>query len=101
MIARRTRVASGWCSCRDGPVARRAIARNRPSETARFAPWRGDSMDDFDGSDHPWWEESDPERAHQKYLGVHGSDTNRSKIAITERLLGGYNFAGKSVLEYG
>lgn len=58
-------------------------------------------MDDFEGSDHPWWEEPDPERAHQKYLGAHRSDTNRSKIAITERLLGGYPFAGKSVLEYG
>src|SRR5437867_8716851 len=58
-------------------------------------------MDDFDGADHAWWEEPDPERAHQKYLGMHASDTNRSKIAITERLMSSYDFSGKSVLEYG
>lgn len=48
-----------------------------------------------------WWLEPDPRSAHVKYLRMHSSDTNRSKIAITERLLGTYDFTGKSVLEYG
>ena len=38
-------------------------------------------MDEFEGSNQPWWEEPDPERAHQKYLGMHRSDTNRSTCA--------------------
>ena len=58
-------------------------------------------MDEFEGSNQPWWEEPDPERAHQKYLAMHRSDTNRSKIAIAERLMSSYDFSGKSVLEYG
>ena len=48
-----------------------------------------------------WWTEPDPRQAHLKYLRMHSSPTNRSKIAITERLLNTIDFAGKSVLEYG
>lgn len=48
-----------------------------------------------------WWDEGDPRRAHEKYLRMHASDTNRAKIAVTERLLDRFDWAGKSVLEYG
>src|SRR5215831_11496734 len=48
-----------------------------------------------------WWRDPNPESAHAKYLKMHGSDTNRSKIAISERLLGHYDWFDKSVLEYG
>src|SRR5215831_5084116 len=61
-------------------------------------------MDDLEpngSSRTAWWLEADPAEAHAKYLAMHASETNRSKIAITERLLGAYDFAGKSVLEYG
>jgi 2-polyprenyl-6-hydroxyphenyl methylase/3-demethylubiquinone-9 3-methyltransferase len=62
-------------------------------------------MDDLDGNGGregtAWWREADPREAHLKYLRMHRSPTNRSKIAVTERLLGGCDFAGKAVLEYG
>jgi 2-polyprenyl-6-hydroxyphenyl methylase/3-demethylubiquinone-9 3-methyltransferase len=48
-----------------------------------------------------WWAEADPRRAHEKYLRMHASETNRAKIAVTERLLGRFDWAGRSVLEYG
>jgi 2-polyprenyl-6-hydroxyphenyl methylase/3-demethylubiquinone-9 3-methyltransferase len=49
----------------------------------------------------PWWEESDPRAAHEKYLQAHRSDTNRAKIAIATRLMSGCAWDGRSVLEYG
>jgi 2-polyprenyl-6-hydroxyphenyl methylase/3-demethylubiquinone-9 3-methyltransferase len=62
-------------------------------------------MDDVDlppeGDGRPWWEEPDPRSAHRKYLRMHGSETNRSKLAITARLLDRVDWAGLSVLEYG
>jgi len=62
-------------------------------------------MDDIEATAHTngraWWEDTDPRGAHLKYMQAHRSDTNRSKIAITERLLGDYDFTGKAVLEYG
>ncbi len=62
-------------------------------------------MDEFDGDDRrggtPWWQEADPRQAHRKYLLAHASETNRSKIAVTETLMSAADFAGKSVLEYG
>src|SRR5262245_19583246 len=48
-----------------------------------------------------WWAEADPRRAHEKYLRMHASDTNRAKIAVTEHLLERLEWAGRSVLEYG
>jgi 2-polyprenyl-6-hydroxyphenyl methylase/3-demethylubiquinone-9 3-methyltransferase len=62
-------------------------------------------MDDLDTlevkGDIAWWRDPQPATAHAKYLRMHGSDTNRSKIAITERMLGRYEWRGRSVLEYG
>jgi 2-polyprenyl-6-hydroxyphenyl methylase/3-demethylubiquinone-9 3-methyltransferase len=54
-----------------------------------------------DAKERPWWEEPDPKSAHLKYLKMHSSATNRSKLAITERLMRRFDWAGKSVLEYG
>jgi 2-polyprenyl-6-hydroxyphenyl methylase / 3-demethylubiquinone-9 3-methyltransferase len=48
-----------------------------------------------------WWEEPDPKIAHQKYLNMHGSETNRAKLAVTERLMERVDWREKSVLEYG
>lgn len=48
-----------------------------------------------------WWEEPDPEVANRKYLQAHQSETNQAKITVTTRLLSHYDWAGKSVLEYG
>jgi 2-polyprenyl-6-hydroxyphenyl methylase/3-demethylubiquinone-9 3-methyltransferase len=63
------------------------------------------SMDDVDesenGSRTDWWREPDAAEAHRKYLRMHASDTNRSKLAITERLLSSYDWRGRTVLEYG
>ena len=62
-------------------------------------------MDDFETvgrtNGTPWWQDPDPRGAHLKYLQAHRSDTNRSKIAITERLLRTFDFRDKTVLEYG
>ena len=62
-------------------------------------------MDDVDlptkGQGKGWWEEPDPKAAHEKYLKMHASETNRSKLAITERLMNRVDWNGKSVLEYG
>ena len=62
-------------------------------------------MDDVDlqakADGKGWWEEPDPKTAHEKYLKMHGSETNRSKLAITERLMKRVDWTGKSVLEYG
>jgi len=60
-----------------------------------------DDLDSPRSGDTAWWLEPDPARAHAKYLAMHASETNRAKIAITERLLAPYDLAGKSVLEYG
>jgi 2-polyprenyl-6-hydroxyphenyl methylase/3-demethylubiquinone-9 3-methyltransferase len=54
-----------------------------------------------DAREPRWWEDPDPARAHRKYLAMHASDTNRSKLALTERLLATCDWAGASVLEYG
>lgn len=53
--------------------------------------------------EHPdgWWQDSDPASAYAKYARMHSSVTNRAKNAITERLLGAYEWRGKTVLEYG
>jgi len=48
-----------------------------------------------------WWEDPDPKSAHLKYLKMHSSPTNRCKLVITERLMNRFDWAGKSVLEYG
>jgi 2-polyprenyl-6-hydroxyphenyl methylase/3-demethylubiquinone-9 3-methyltransferase len=62
-------------------------------------------MDDMETVElvHPnaWWRDENPESANRKYLQMHASETNRSKITITERLLSQCDWAGKSVLEYG
>ena len=62
-------------------------------------------MDDVDlPSDRretPWWEDPDPKSAHLKYLRMHNSATNRSKLAITERLMERFDWDGRTVLEYG
>jgi 2-polyprenyl-6-hydroxyphenyl methylase/3-demethylubiquinone-9 3-methyltransferase len=62
-------------------------------------------MDDTELSDNglgtDWWREPDPERAHEKYLRMHASATNRSKLLITERLLSQCDWRGRRVLEYG
>src|SRR5262245_58630099 len=62
-------------------------------------------MDDVDlpsdAKEKPWWEEPDPKSAHLKYMKMHSSATNRSKLAITERLMGRFDWDGKAVLEYG
>ena len=62
-------------------------------------------MDDVDvlpkGAEKGWWEEPDPKRAHEKYLAMHNSPTNRAKLAITTRLMQRLDWSGKSVLEYG
>ena len=62
-------------------------------------------MDDVDlavkAEGKGWWEEPDPKSAHEKYLKMHGSETNRSKLAVTERLMKRVDWTGKSVLEYG
>lgn len=62
-------------------------------------------MDDVDVSSKAggkgWWEEPDPVLAHEKYLKMHASPTNRAKLAITERLMQRLDWTGKSVLEYG
>jgi 2-polyprenyl-6-hydroxyphenyl methylase/3-demethylubiquinone-9 3-methyltransferase len=49
----------------------------------------------------PWWRDPDPASAHRKYLAMHASSTNRAKAAVTLRLLERFDWAGKSVLEYG
>ena len=45
-------------------------------------------MDDTDVLDAKgsiaWWRDANPESAHAKYLTMHGSDTNRSKIAVSQ-----------------
>ncbi len=60
-----------------------------------------DDVDALDAGGIVWWREPDPERAHAKYMRMHGSDTNRSKNAVTERMLAAFEWRGRSVLEYG
>jgi 2-polyprenyl-6-hydroxyphenyl methylase/3-demethylubiquinone-9 3-methyltransferase len=61
-----------------------------------------DDVDVLDVKDRiAWWRDPCAESAHAKYLRMHSSDTNRSKIAITERLLDGFDWDGRRVLEYG
>jgi len=79
-----------------GSVAKLYLSAMRGSDWRKI--W--DALREL-GAEVPDWEEPDPERAHQKYLAMHRSDTNRSKIAIAERLMSSYDFSGKSVLEYG
>ena len=62
-------------------------------------------MDDTEhaeaAGDTAWWKEADPRLAHEKYLRMHSSETNRSKMAVSERLLERFDWSGRRVLEYG
>jgi 2-polyprenyl-6-hydroxyphenyl methylase/3-demethylubiquinone-9 3-methyltransferase len=60
-----------------------------------------DEIDALDAGGTAWWRDPDPESAHAKYLRMHSSDTNRSKNAVTERMLAAHDWRGRSVLEYG
>src|SRR5262245_42731048 len=60
-----------------------------------------EDVDTLDAGGIAWWRDPDPARAHAKYLRMHASDTNRSKIAVTERMLSAHEWRGRSVLEYG
>ncbi len=52
---------------------------------------------------HPvgWWQDTNPESAHSKYLAMHASETNRAKNGVVEQMLSRLDWKGKSVLEFG
>src|SRR5688500_8222674 len=60
-----------------------------------------DDVDALDAGGIAWWLDPEPESSHAKYMRMHGSATNRSKNAVTERMLAAFQWQGKSVLEYG
>lgn len=60
-----------------------------------------EDVDALDAGGIAWWRDPDPASSHAKYMRMHSSATNRSKIAVTERMLSAYEWRGRSVLEYG
>src|SRR5262249_24129806 len=95
-------------SARGGLTGRHALAAPVADIAGLSEAQRNKETQDMDDVDLPtkagglgWWEDPDPKRAHLKYLKMHSSPTNRCKLVITERLMNRFDWAGKSVLEYG
>jgi hypothetical protein len=57
-----------------------------------------EDVDALDAGGIAWWRDPDPESSHATYMRMHSSATNRSKIAVTERMLAAYEWRGQAVV---